>query len=176
MPVCIAGSYVDLPSFAQLVMEPNIKVVGGPGMTLGDGDREPESIELFLPVSVFKHWHNHRIFGKQFADFLEEEQLKVLPESVAVVQVLDGGKRLAGEAGKDGLGPSALKRQVQRVDPKLLVDVTTITAALLMESKLGSTTLLKVQSRVGKTYIVNPSQSEQILPKWTGRTNYYNYE
>ena len=153
MPASIGGTYVDLPSFSQLVMEPNVKVVGGPGMTLGDGDREPETIQLFLPVIVYKFWHNHKIFGKPFADFLEEEQIKVLPESVAVLPEV--GKRLAGEA-----GGGALKKQVQRVDPNLLIDVTTITAALLMETKLGSSTVLKVQSRVGKTYIVN------LLSRW----------
>jgi len=161
VPATLAGQYLEVPSFAQLTIG-TVKVVKGPGINAGPKEIMPQDVKLYVPVSVYKKWKFNTTFGKQFEEFLTDMGLGVADDTPnpAAPAGSGGGGDPAGSGGE----PPAKR---SKPNPEHVVDLKTVTEALLVEVKLA-TSPLKLQSRVGKTFLANTTNGEVVLPKWPG--------
>jgi len=144
-----------MPFFAQLTIGQS-KVVKGPGLSAGPNEVLPKDVKLFIPVHTYKKWVLNPVFGYAFGEFCKEHGLKCAEEAKAVNP---------GKPGESSGGDPPAKRT--KMNPEHILDLKTVTDALLVEVKLA-TSPLKIQSRVGKTMLVNNTTNEAMLPKWPG--------
>lgn len=114
--------------------------------------------QLMLPAALCKKWQFHETFGKEFTAWLDNftEKYTVIDPSVPEPTRDDKNKR-----GVDDQAPTPDNKKRARVSADNIVDPTSISEALLLDTKMVGKEAPMLQIRANHTiYILNKSAQE----------------